>query len=155
RRTDCPPASGPRRARASSGWQSGCAPASCGRTRSTASTRRARSAATRSPVSVVRAAGTGWSRTLPSTAAEVRPATVGDEAPLTALDLAPWSWLSSPLPPPGGGWTFFHDRRPVDEVLVAVVDGAIVGYVRVAPATSLEATSHVLQIRGITVDPAL
>ena len=31
------PASGPRRGRASSGWPSGCAPASCGRTRSTGS----------------------------------------------------------------------------------------------------------------------
>ena len=42
-------ASGPRRARASCGWPSGCAPASSGRTRSTASTRPRRSAATRSP----------------------------------------------------------------------------------------------------------
>lgn len=103
----------------------------------------------------MRAGGTGSSLTLPSKAAEVRPAAAADEERLTALDLATWSWLSSPLPRPGGDWTFFHDRRPVDEVLVAVVDGEIAGYVRVAPATSLEATSHVLQIRGIAVDPAL
>ena len=41
-------ASGRRRARGSSGWPSGCAPASSGRTRTTASIPRARSAATRS-----------------------------------------------------------------------------------------------------------
>ena len=57
-------ASGRRRARASSGWSSGCAPASSGRTRSTASTRRRRSAATRSPASAARAAGTASSRYL-------------------------------------------------------------------------------------------
>ena len=38
RRTACPPASGPTRARASSGWPTSCAPASCGPTRSTGST---------------------------------------------------------------------------------------------------------------------
>ena len=94
---------------------------------------------------------------MPSTATvvDVRPATAADEAPLAALDLATWSWLSSPLPQPGEDWTFFHEQRPVDEVLVAVVDGEIAGYVRVAPATPLAATSHVRQIRGITVEPAL
>ena len=56
-------ASGRRRARGSSGWPSGCARASSGRTRSTSSTRPRRSAATRSPASAARAAGTGSSRT--------------------------------------------------------------------------------------------
>ena len=56
----------------------------------------------------MRAGSTGSSRTLPSQAAEVRPATAADEAPLTALDRATWSWLSSPLPPPGDGSTFFQ-----------------------------------------------
>ena len=49
RRTGCPRASGPRRARASSGWRSSCGPAWSGPTPSTSSTRRRRSAATRSP----------------------------------------------------------------------------------------------------------
>ena len=38
RRTGCRPGCGPRRARGSCGWPSGCGPASCGRTRSTGST---------------------------------------------------------------------------------------------------------------------
>ena len=63
RRTGCRPASGPTRARGSSGWPTSCAPAWCGPTRSTSSTRRRRSAATRSRATAARAAGTGWRRT--------------------------------------------------------------------------------------------
>ena len=142
RRTACPPASGRRRARGSSGWPSGCAPASSGRTRSTASTRGARSAATRSPASGARAAGTGSSRTSPSTERWLRsgPATAADEEALAAIDRATWSSLSSPAPPPGEGWTFFDERTRPEDVLVAVVDGEVAGYVRLAPASPLEST---------------
>ena len=56
-------ASGRRRARASSGWRSASAPASSGRTRSTASIRPRRSAATRNRASAARAGSTGSSRT--------------------------------------------------------------------------------------------
>ena len=63
RRTACRPASGRTRARASSRWRRGCRPASSGPTRSTGSTRRRRSAATRSPASGARAACTGCTRT--------------------------------------------------------------------------------------------
>ena len=77
--------SGPRRARASSGWPSVCAPASSGRTRSTGSIRRPRSAATRSPASAVRAAAMVSSPTSPST----RASPVADRLPVkkTQLDL--------------------------------------------------------------------
>ena len=63
RRTGCRPASGPRRARGSSPSPTSCAPASSGPTRSTGSTRRVRSAATRSPATAARAAVTGCSPT--------------------------------------------------------------------------------------------
>ena len=63
RRTASRRASGRRRARASSGWRSASAPASSGRTRSTASTRPRRSAATRNRASAARAGSTGSSRT--------------------------------------------------------------------------------------------
>ena len=56
-------ASGRRRARASSGWPSVCAPGWCGRTRSTGSTRPRRSAATRSRASAARAGCTASRRT--------------------------------------------------------------------------------------------
>ena len=63
RRTGSRRACGRRRDRASSGWPSASAPASSGRTRSTASIRPLRSAATRSRASDGRAACTGSSRT--------------------------------------------------------------------------------------------
>ena len=55
-RSASPPACGPTRARASSGWPTSCAPAWCGPTRSTSSTPRRRSVATRSPATAARAA---------------------------------------------------------------------------------------------------
>ena len=57
RRSGCRPACGRRRARGSCGWSSVCGPGSCGRTRSTASTRPRRSAGTRSRASAARAVG--------------------------------------------------------------------------------------------------
>ena len=57
--TGCRPASGRRRARGSSRSRTSCAPAWCGPTRSTSSTRRRPSAATSSPATAARAAATG------------------------------------------------------------------------------------------------
>src|SRR3712207_6711362 len=68
RRTACPRACGRRRGPGSSGWPSGCRPAWGGPTRSTASTRPPRSAATRSPASDARAAAPGWRLILTSDA---------------------------------------------------------------------------------------
>ncbi len=63
RRTASQPASGPTRARASSGWRTSSGPASCGPTRSTSSIRPARSAATRSRATAAKADDTAWSPT--------------------------------------------------------------------------------------------
>ena len=70
-RTGCRRACGRRKGH-SSGWRSASAPASSGRTRSTGSIPRPRSAATRSPASAARAAGTGSSRTSGSRAVRWR-----------------------------------------------------------------------------------
>src|SRR5262249_37477398 len=136
----CRRACGRRRDRASSGWPSGCAQVSCGRTRSTGSIRRARSAATRNRASAARVDCTGSSRTSRSRASpdpgpvvvEVRLATPGDEAALAALDLSTWNTLSSPAPRPDpkAGWTFFGERARPEDVLVATVGGKIAGYVK-------------------------
>ena len=80
----------------------------------------------------------------------IRPATAADEPALRALDLETWSSLSSPgpVPPP---------ERPFDVggVLVAERDGALAGYVKLGPALPLESARHVLEIKGLTVAPAL
>lgn len=83
----------------------------------------------------------------------VRPAEPADEEALAALDLAAWSWLHSPAPRPdsGSGWTFFNERTRPADVLVATVEGAVAGYVKLGRATPLEASDHVRTINGLVV----
>ena len=78
-------------------------------------------------------AATGSSRTSRSTATvvEVRAATAADEEPLRRLDRAAWTTYSSPGPLPEGESFFDEKTRPAD-VLVAVVDGEVAGYLRLA-----------------------
>jgi RimJ/RimL family protein N-acetyltransferase len=86
-------------------------------------------------------------------AVEIRPADAADEAALAALDLATWTWLTSPAPrpDPGSGWTFFDERTSPPDVLVALVDGEIAGYVKLGRATPVAASDHVQMITGLTV----
>ena len=85
---------------------------------------------------------------------ELRPAEASDEEALAAIDRATWSSVSSPAPPPGKGWTFFDDRARPEDVVVALDEGEVAGYVRLQPVSPLASTSHVLQVNGIAVDPA-
>ena len=55
---------------------------------------------------------------------------------------------------PGPEWTFFGDRVSLADVLVAVVEGEVAGYVRLGRATPLAASDHVVMVRGLAVDPA-
>jgi ribosomal protein S18 acetylase RimI-like enzyme len=79
----------------------------------------------------------------------IRTATPNDERALRALDRETWSWLSSPVPPPPA-------ERPFDiaDVLVAELDGAIAGYVKLGPILPIESVRHVLEIKGLAVSPA-
>ena len=85
---------------------------------------------------------------------EVRPARAGDERVLAALDRATWTTLTSPAPPPPElDWSFFNEMVEIRDVLVAVADGEVAGYVRLGHPTPLAASDHVLMIRGLAVDP--
>jgi ribosomal protein S18 acetylase RimI-like enzyme len=86
----------------------------------------------------------------------VRPAELADEEALTAIDLATWNWLTSPspVPEPGSGRRFFNERTDPANVLVAVVEGAVAGYIKLGLATELEASAHVRAVHGFAVDPA-
>jgi ribosomal protein S18 acetylase RimI-like enzyme len=79
----------------------------------------------------------------------IRPAAPHDEPALRALDLATWSRLSSPAPPP-------PPEQPFDVagVLVAELDGALAGYVKLGPVLPLESARHVLEVKGLAVTPA-
>ena len=59
----------------------------------------------------------------------------------------------SPAGPRDGAATFFDERTTPADVLVAVVDGEVVGYVLVRQSTPLPSHVHVLQIDGLAVHP--
>ena len=81
--------------------------------------------------------------------ATIRPATDDDVPALQALDVAIWSPDVTPAPKPAADKPF-----ATDGVLVAEVDGVVAGYVKLAPPTPLESNAHVLECRGLAVDPA-
>jgi ribosomal protein S18 acetylase RimI-like enzyme len=86
------------------------------------------------------------------TAVAIRPATQADDAALVAIDRATWSLVAMPSPPPPPRTTFLARVRPED-VLVAVVDGAVAGYAQLGSAEAVDANRHVLMLRGLAVDP--
>jgi ribosomal protein S18 acetylase RimI-like enzyme len=85
---------------------------------------------------------------------EIRRASPADEDALRTLDRANWSTLSSPVPVPPPERLFFNDRTGADDVLVALVEGELAGYVKVAPPTDAASNAHVQMVHGITVDGA-
>jgi ribosomal protein S18 acetylase RimI-like enzyme len=86
----------------------------------------------------------------------IRRSTLADGPALARVDLATWTSLSSPADPPDdpGGYVFFDERTRPEEVLLAEVDGAVAGFVKIRPVTPLPTHAHVLQIQGLGVDPA-
>jgi ribosomal protein S18 acetylase RimI-like enzyme len=85
---------------------------------------------------------------------EVRPARPGDDRALVTIDRATWTPATSPAPPPPEpDWRFFDERVDIRDVLVAELDGEVVGYVRLGRPTPVPANDHVLTINGIAVGP--
>lgn len=86
----------------------------------------------------------------------VRRSTLADGPALARVDLATWTSQASPSAPPDNpaGYMFFGETTRPEEVLVAEVDGAVVGFVKLRPVTPLPSHAHVLQIQGLGVDPA-
>jgi ribosomal protein S18 acetylase RimI-like enzyme len=90
---------------------------------------------------------------LPAVTAQIRPATADDDAPLRRLDAATWSWDVSPAPAPPPGRPFFREGDRHMDVLVAVADGAVAGYVKLGPSLPLASNRHVIEVKGLAVDP--
>lgn len=85
---------------------------------------------------------------------EVRAATPVDDRALAVLDAAarpPELWVS---PPRDAAEPFFHRGRPVEDVLVATVDGVVIGYVRLARHLRVAVNDHVLHLDALAVSPA-
>jgi ribosomal protein S18 acetylase RimI-like enzyme len=84
---------------------------------------------------------------------EIRIARDGDEPALRALDVATWSARSSPAPPPDPARPFLEHWGAAN-VLVAIDGDEVLGSLILAPWLGLQSTRHVLEIRGLAVDPA-
>jgi ribosomal protein S18 acetylase RimI-like enzyme len=84
----------------------------------------------------------------------VRTARRDDERRLAALDRVTWSPAVAPAPPWPEDVDFF-EKDPPEDVLVAELDGAVVGYVKLRRPTALPSHRHVLQVNGLAVDPAV
>ncbi len=82
----------------------------------------------------------------------IRPARPDDEEALGRLDRDTWSPLHAvqPRPEPPYG-PFFSEPDPAGECLVAELDGALAGYLRLGTATPLACNAHVRMIRGLAV----
>ncbi|MEP7017132.1 MAG: GNAT family N-acetyltransferase [Actinomycetota bacterium] len=83
----------------------------------------------------------------------IRRAQLGDGEILGQLDAATWTDDVSPAPAPPVGTEFFNERTRPDDVLVAVLDGLIVGYAKLGRSNALASHQHVLDVNGLTVDP--
>ncbi len=84
----------------------------------------------------------------------VRPALPDDEPALRDIDLATWTAAVSPAPPPATGAPFFSERNRPADVLVAEIDGSVAGYAELGQSLPIPAHDHVLDLRGLAVDPA-
>ncbi|MFJ9947596.1 GNAT family N-acetyltransferase [Kitasatospora sp. NPDC091207] len=84
----------------------------------------------------------------------IRPAQAEDEKELAELNRAAWSWQSEVAPRPAEDAGVFDERHTPDQFLVALLDGRVVGYIRVVPPTPLVSNRHVRQIQGLAVSAA-
>jgi ribosomal protein S18 acetylase RimI-like enzyme len=80
----------------------------------------------------------------------IRPAELRDEADLTRIEQE--TWLPHVTPSVYRSRPFFENVRP-EEVLVAVLDDEVAGYLCLRPPTPLASNAHVLMVTGLGVAP--
>ncbi len=85
----------------------------------------------------------------------IRTAHPRDEPALRALDRLTWNALTSPSPLPPPERPFLAPGEPFDDVLVAEIGNRLAGYVRIGRSLPLESNAHVLEVKGLAVDPAM
>lgn len=83
----------------------------------------------------------------------IRPAEPADDGAIVAVDDRTWTTLTSPAPKPEGPRSHF-ERHPVEDVLVAVLDGRVVGYVQIHNLHGdVPSHRHAIEINGLAVHP--
>ncbi|MFC1416736.1 GNAT family N-acetyltransferase [Streptacidiphilus cavernicola] len=87
----------------------------------------------------------------------IRTAEPTDGPALAELDHRCWSWLSDVRErsaPPGPDTVFFDERHQSEDYQLALLDGELVGYIRLVRPTSLLSNAHIRMIQGLVVDPS-
>jgi ribosomal protein S18 acetylase RimI-like enzyme len=85
--------------------------------------------------------------------AELRTARAGDREEIRRIDLATWSPRVTPAPPPAADRDLL-DRFGAANVIVAEAGKGLAGYLILGDWTDLESARHVLEVKGLAVDPA-
>jgi ribosomal protein S18 acetylase RimI-like enzyme len=87
----------------------------------------------------------------------VRTATAADDDALREIDATAWTAAAGfpSVLAAAGTRPFFDEAHPPEAHVVAELDGVVVGYVRLAPATPLPESRHVMAVNGIAVSPAV
>ena len=84
---------------------------------------------------------------------EIRTARPEDAAPLAAIDAVTWTAATSPAALPTEPRPFFREEEDPADTLVAVSDGAVLGYAKLRNTLQAPSHAHVLEINGLAVDP--
>lgn len=85
---------------------------------------------------------------------QTRVATENDDRALAELDASAWPVELQVVPPRPADEPFFSPRRRPEDVLVALLDGVILGYTHLARHLSVPANDHVLHVNALAVSPA-
>ncbi|TWP37265.1 GNAT family N-acetyltransferase [Leekyejoonella antrihumi] len=84
----------------------------------------------------------------------IRAGLPSDDRALRQLAHSSWSHVHNPMPAPSPlSEPFFNEHHQPDDVLVAEIDGEIVGYLLIGRPYPMETGSHVRQIQGLDVSP--
>lgn len=84
---------------------------------------------------------------------DVRRARSKDDSDLSRVEVATWAPEATPAPRPSAGAVFFGPARRPDDLLVAELDGVVVGYAHLAQRIPVPSHQHVLELSGLAVDP--
>ena len=85
--------------------------------------------------------------------AELRSARAGDGEEIRRIDVATWSPRVTPGPRPDGERDLL-ERFGAENVIVAEVGEGLAGYLILGDWTDLDSSRHVLEVKGLAVDPA-
>jgi ribosomal protein S18 acetylase RimI-like enzyme len=83
----------------------------------------------------------------------VRVATLGDDRALAELDAISWPFELRIVPPQPASEPFFGPRRRPQDVLVAIREGAVIGYARLDRHMGTPTNDHVLHFAALAVSP--